>query len=74
MFEVTVEPDSLLVGVTKIGALLGLVRLFAFINAMHEWQFEKKLAKEHMQIDEKIRTVSINDHTYEPENIEEETN
>ena len=37
MFEVTVEPDSVIVAITKIGALLGLFRLFIFITALNEW-------------------------------------
>ena len=45
MYEMTVEPDSVIIALTKIGALLGLLRLFFFINAMHEWQFERRLNK-----------------------------
>ena len=47
MFEETIEPDSFLVGITKIGALLGLLRIFALFSSLHEWQFERKLAREH---------------------------
>ena len=46
IYEVTVEPDSVFIVLIKIGGLLGLLRIFSFLSAFHEWQFEKKLAKE----------------------------
>ena len=46
-YEVTVEPDSVFTVITKIGALLGLMRVFSLLTTLHEWQFEKKLAKGH---------------------------
>ena len=37
MYDVTVEPDSFFSVITKIGGLLGLLRVFALLSAMHEW-------------------------------------
>ena len=50
MSEVSVEPDSVLVAITKIGALIGIARLFYFVSALNEWQYEKKLALFHQSI------------------------
>ena len=71
MYEMTVEPDSVIVALTKIGALLGLLRLFFFISAIHEWQFERRLSKEHKSIDQEMCTVTINERTFEQDNEEE---
>ena len=73
MYQVTEEPDSLLLGITKIGAILGLMRLFVFVGALHEWQFERTLEKEHkLAAKEKGGPLRINEQTFEHDNIESE--
>ena len=37
VFEVTVEPDSMLIAMTKVLALLGIMKLFSVVNAFHGW-------------------------------------
>ncbi len=39
-------PDSIFFGLAKLGALIGLTRIFALFTMYHEWRFEKKLEKE----------------------------
>ena len=65
MFEVTVEPDTLLVAFTKIGAIIGLAKCFFFLNSLHEWQFEKKLAREYTPSRVAPHAMSINDNSIE---------
>ena len=62
LYEVTVEPDSVLTVFAKIGGLLGLMRIFAVFSAVHEWQFERSLKKEHEGKKEK-RSTDNNDET-----------
>ena len=57
LHEVTMEPDSVFSVFAKMGALLGLLRIFTFINVFHEWQFERRLARE---LGGKVKTGSAN--------------
>ena len=69
MLEDVIEPDSIVVGITKVGALLGLLKVFSFFNAYHEWQFERKLAREHgYNRDGMVRSATINDDSMVQEN------
>ena len=69
MFVVTVEPDSVIVAVTKIGALLGLLKLSLFVTAFNEWRFLRVLKREF--IEKKVITASINRETIDIDNYVE---
>ena len=38
-------PDSVLMGLTKVGGLLALFRILIGLRIFHRWQFEKKVEK-----------------------------
>ena len=46
LLETMFTPDSLMAALTKVGALLGLTRIFVMFNLYHRWIFEKALEKE----------------------------
>jgi hypothetical protein len=46
LLETIFTPDSLLAALTKVGALLGLTRVFVLFNMYHQWSFEKAIEKE----------------------------
>jgi len=46
MLETIFTPDSLLAALTKVGALLGLTRIFVLFNMYHQWSFEKAIEKD----------------------------
>ena len=52
MYEVTVVPDNFLMAITKIGGLLGFLKIFTVVRALHERQFDKMLEKEHKRENE----------------------
>jgi hypothetical protein len=47
------SPDSIFVGLTKIGALFALSKIFIIFSVFHEYRFEKQLEKdtEHIYAD-----------------------
>jgi hypothetical protein len=44
------SPDSIFVGLTKIGALFALSKIFIIFSVFHEYRFEKQLDKDTEQI------------------------
>jgi hypothetical protein len=46
LLETIFTPDSFLAALTKVGALLGLTRVFMLFNMYHQWSFEKTIEKE----------------------------
>lgn len=46
LLETIFTPDSLLAALTKLGALLGLTRVFVLFRMYHQWSFEKVIEKE----------------------------
>ena len=46
LLETIFTPDSLLAALTKVGALLGLTRIFVLFNMYHQWSFEKAIEKD----------------------------
>lgn len=46
LLETIFTPDSFMAALTKVGALLGLTRIFVLFNMYHQWSFEKEIAKE----------------------------
>lgn len=46
LLETIFTPDSFLAALTKVGALLGLTRIFVLFNMYHQWSFEKEIEKE----------------------------
>ena len=44
--ETYYTPESIFVGLTKLGSLIALSRIFVLFSFYHEWLFEKRLAQE----------------------------
>jgi hypothetical protein len=45
-FETSYTPASLFTGLTRLGALIALSRIFVFFSLYHEWRFERQLQRE----------------------------
>jgi hypothetical protein len=45
-FETSYTPESLFSGLTRLGALIALSRIFIFFTFYHEWRFERQLQRE----------------------------
>ena len=45
-FETYYTPESIFTGLTRLGALIALSRIFIFFTFYHEWRFERQLQRE----------------------------
>ena len=50
LVQTVYSPDSIFVGLTKIGALFALSKIFTIFTAFHEYRFERQLEKDTEQV------------------------
>ncbi len=50
LVQTVYSPESIFVGLTKIGALFALSKIFIVFSVFHEYRFEKRLEKDTEQI------------------------